>query len=103
MSQLPIALSEPVLRACCDCHEDWEQLTDHLMARFFQVPAVSIQDEIDRARAAMTAFDLPVDEHLITGEMIIRNNLLMRTGQIADVARLDPECHVRAKPLALTD
>jgi hypothetical protein len=85
------ALPRP--QPCCDTHDTWTELCEHLVKRFPEVAAADVVDEVNRARAAIEVFALPLDQQLETGEIIARHGLMIATGQIPDVARLDPESH----------
>lgn len=91
MTAVPI---EPVPR-CCDVHDDWSVLCEHLMAGFPAVPANEVVIEVAKARQAVERFALPQDEQFSTAELMARYHLMVLDGQIMAVARLDPESHVR--------
>lgn len=80
---------------CCDTHRDWPTLAQHLVDDF---PDVAIQDvvrELRRAKEAADKVALPAAEALEVGELIARQQLMLLTGRLDDIARLDPERHVR--------
>jgi hypothetical protein len=78
-------------RPCCDSHSDWPQLTQHLVESFPDVPLEEIVGIVARTRQAEEAFGLPDAQHLATGEIIVRHQLMQLMGVKGPVARLDPE------------
>lgn len=92
------ACAAPAPRAvprCCQEHRDWPTLAQHLVDDF---PDVGIQDvvrELRRAKQAADGVALPPAEALEVGELIARQQLMLLTGRLDDIARLDPERHVR--------
>jgi hypothetical protein len=88
------------LPRCCPSHRDWVTLRDHLVRQFPTVSDQQVDDEIDRARAAVEMFDLTGFERVPTAELIVRHNLMLLTGQVTDSVRLDPETHVRRQDFA---
>jgi hypothetical protein len=85
---------EPLPR-CCDKHSDWQELAEHLVLDFTEVEAADVVRELARAKDGVMAFGLSVEEELEMGELMARHQLSMLAGRIADIARLDPERHVR--------
>jgi hypothetical protein len=83
------------LQRCCPRHDDWAVLRDHLIDSFPTLGPVAVSAEIERARAAVEQFGLPAEEAIDTAEMVVRNQLLVVTGERADTSRLDPEIHRR--------
>jgi hypothetical protein len=84
------------LPRCCPAHPDWATLSQHLFAEFPEVSMADLVREVRRAKDAVEHVNLPEDEALQIGELIVRHQLLMRSGRIPEVARLDPERHQRA-------
>jgi hypothetical protein len=82
----------PVLK-CCETHDGWGELAEHLVALFPDVRVGEVVDVIRRARDAVTDFGLPEGEHLQTVEIMVRYQLLQISGQLVTGARLDPENH----------
>ena len=83
------------LRRCCPQHDDWQTLARHLIA---DVPGVTEQDvlrELASAKAAVESFGLSDSEQMDIAELTARHQLLLLTGDVADIARLDPERHER--------
>ena len=88
---------EPLPR-CCETHPDWATMSQHLVVEFPEVPIADLVRELRQAREAVEQVQLPKDEALEMGELIVRHQLMMRAGQVRDAARLDPERHARAAP-----
>lgn len=81
---------------CCESHPDWPTLSQHLVEDFPDIPIDDLVREVRRAKAAVERVTLPRDEALAIGELIVRQQLMLRAGQLREVARLDPERHRRA-------
>jgi hypothetical protein len=81
------------LPRCCTAHPDWETLLDHLTTEFADVPQTDVLRELARARQAVRIVTLEPQDALHVAELIARHQLMMTSGQIGDVARLDPEVH----------
>lgn len=84
------------LPRCCETHPDWPTLSQHLLEDFPDLPIDDLVREVRRAKDAVERVSLPSEEALAIGELIIRHQLMMRAGQVREVARLDPERHRRA-------
>ena len=78
---------------CCSAHPDWETLLAHLTKEFSELPSVDVLRELARARQAVRIVTLHPGDALHVAELIARNQLMMTSGRIGDVARLDPEVH----------
>lgn len=78
---------------CCASHDDWETLLSHLSEDFADVAAVDVLRELARARQAVRIVTLEPADGLHVAELIARNQLMLASGRIGDVARLDPEVH----------
>jgi len=78
---------------CCPAHDDWETLLSHLTEDFREVASVDVLRELARARQAVRIVTLEPADALHVGELIARNQLMLASGRIGDVARLDPEVH----------
>ena len=87
--------SEFPTERCCLEHPDWATLTQHLVAAFAQVDAVRVIEIVRRAREGVDFATLSGSEALVTGEAIVRHQLLLLCGATDDAARLDPEIHDR--------
>jgi hypothetical protein len=85
------------LRRCCPDHGDWRTLAEHLVAEITALPAGDVLQELARAKSAVTAFGLSETEQLGVAELMARHQLLLATGDVRDIARLDPERHVRGE------
>jgi len=85
---------EPLPR-CCPSHPDWATLSQHLVDEFPGIPIGDLVREVRRAKDAVERVDLPDDEALEIGELIVRHQLMLRAGHLPDAARLDPERHIR--------
>ena len=83
------------LPRCCARHADWPTLTQHLVEEFPEIGIGDLVREVRRAKDAVDAVGMEPGEALEIGELIVRHQLLMRTGQVAEVARLDPERHTQ--------
>jgi hypothetical protein len=81
---------------CCESHPDWPTLSQHLVEDFPEIPIDDLVGEVRRAKDAVERVSLPAVEALAVGELIIRQQLMMRAGHTREVARLDPERHRRA-------
>jgi hypothetical protein len=89
------------LPRCCPRHIDWVTLAAHLVLDFSEVSAQEVLQEVWMAKKAATRVDLSIaDDALLIAELIARHRLSLRSGRIADVARLDPEQHPRRTPQA---
>jgi hypothetical protein len=96
--------SEPVVTAadssplprCCPRHGDWPTLADHLLGEFADVAADDVLREVARAKQAVETVALPVEERIEMAELTARHQLMVLSGRLPDIARLDPERHVRA-------
>lgn len=95
---LPVDRSAP----CCEQHDDWVELCQHLIDRFPDVTTREVVEELSRCRKAIETFGLSDAEQLATGEVMARHGLLVAAGDVADVARLDPESHRRARVVSAT-
>jgi len=84
------------LPRCCPTHPDWPTLSQHLVDSFPEVPVSYVVREVRRAQDAVDHVSLDSAEALEIGELIVRHQLMMRAGQLPEVARLDPERHVRS-------
>jgi hypothetical protein len=71
----------------------WAALCDQLVAEFSGLSEQDVIGEVARARLATELFGLSVSEQLATAGTIARNNLALLAGEVADLARLDPERH----------
>ena len=85
---------EPLPR-CCASHADWATLSQHLIDEFPGIPVGDLVREVGRAKDAVERVNLPNDEALEIGELIVRHQLMLRAGHLPDAARLDPERHAR--------
>jgi hypothetical protein len=78
---------------CCDSHDGWPELSQHLIDSFRSIRSEEVMDVILRSRASVEAFGLPENEHLQTVEIMARYQLMQLSGQLPDNARLKPEDH----------
>lgn len=85
------------LRRCCPQHDDWRTLAEHLVAEFTTLAAGDVLQELARAKNAVATFGLSEAEQLGVAELMARHQLLMTTGTVRDIARLDPERHRRSE------
>jgi hypothetical protein len=76
---------------CCPSHEDWPQLTQHLVESFPDIALEEIVGVVNRTRQAEAAFGLPDAEHLATAEVIVRHQLMQLTDKAGPAPRLVPE------------
>ena len=83
------------LRRCCSQHDDWQTLAEHLLTEFPTLLTGDVVQELARAKTAVAAFGLDEPEQLGVAELMTRHQLLLMTGAVRDIARLDPERHVR--------
>ena len=83
------------LQRCCDSHDDWRTLAEHLVDGFPQVAAGDVLRELTRARDAVVAFSLDDKDQFGVAELMTRHQLMLLSGEARDIARLDPERHVR--------
>jgi len=86
---------EPLPR-CCETHADWQELAEHLVRDFDELGAADVVRELVRAKDGVEGFGLDRREELEMGELMARHQLSMLAGRVADIARLDPERHVRS-------
>ena len=83
------------LQRCCETHDDWRTLAEHLVDAFPAVAAGDVLRELARARDAVVAFSLDENDQFGVAELMARHQLLLLSGEVRDIARLDPERHVR--------
>ncbi|HMC72379.1 MAG TPA: hypothetical protein VKJ07_24710 [Mycobacteriales bacterium] len=84
------------MQRCCNTHEDWRTLAEHLVEAFPAVAAGDVLRELARSRDAVIAFSLEEREQLGVAELMTRHQLMLLSGEVRDIARLDPERHVRS-------
>jgi hypothetical protein len=85
------------LQRCCDSHDDWRALAEHLIDAFPAVAAGDVLRELARSRDAVIAFSLEEREQFGVAELMTRHQLMLLSGEVRDIARLDPERHVRSQ------
>ena len=83
------------LQRCCDTHDDWRTLAEHLVDGFPSVAAGDVLRELARARDAVVAFSLDEADQIGVAELMTRHQLMLLSGEMREIARLDPERHVR--------
>jgi hypothetical protein len=83
------------LPRCCEQHTDWRTLAEHLVADFSDLPMGDVVRELSRAKEAVESFGLDELDQIGVAELMARHQLMMLTGSMPDIARLDPERHVR--------
>src|SRR4051794_11954368 len=94
----------PPLPRCCPRHADWLTLGDHLVLDFTDVSAGEVLEELGVAQQAVDRVRLADDDGaLLIAELIARHRLMIKTGRLPDVARLDPERHHRQPQPAACD
>jgi hypothetical protein len=91
---LAAGLAQPLQR-CCPKHDDWPTLSQHMLVDFPELGIEEVLREVRRARDAVVQTGMTGAEALDTAELIARHQLLMLTGRIEDIARLNPERHTR--------
>jgi hypothetical protein len=85
------------LQRCCESHDDWRTLAEHLVAAFPAVAAGDVFRELARSRDAVVAFSLDTSDQFGVAELMTRHQLMLLSGEVRDIARLDPERHVRGR------
>lgn len=85
------------IQRCCTEHDDWRTLAEHLVDEFTSVAAGDVLRELSRAKAAVAAFGLDEPDQLAVAELMARHQLMLASGAVREVARLDPERHVRGE------
>jgi len=95
MSPLISGAAERLPR-CCPTHPDWATLSQHLVDDFPDLALGDVVREVGRAKDAVDRVSLEPADAVAIGELIVRHQLLLLSGRAAEVARLDPERHVRA-------
>jgi len=75
---------------------NWADLCADLIAEFPAIEPADVIEEVARSRSATELFGLNDAERIRATGTIARNNLRLTSGE-ADLARLDPETHVRRK------
>ncbi|HET7309718.1 MAG TPA: hypothetical protein VFJ17_00170 [Mycobacteriales bacterium] len=95
------AVDPAPLPRCCPAHPDWETLLSHLTDDFTELTSVDVLRELARARQAVRIVTLEAADALEVAELITRNQLMLMSGRIGDVARLDPEVHRRREDLSV--
>lgn len=83
------------LSRCCESHKDWPTLSQHLLADFTELTMDDVVRELRRAKDAVAETGMQGQEALETAELIARHQLMMLAGRIGDIARLNPERHMR--------
>jgi hypothetical protein len=91
----PLAGAAEPLPRCCPSHADWATLSQHLLLEFPDVAIEGVVREVRHAKEAVDRVSLRGEEAVQIGELIARQQLLMRSGRVAEVARLDPERHTQ--------
>lgn len=86
------AANTPVPR-CCPQHPDWTVMGHHLVREFPELAPFEVSRELTRAKEATDLVRLEPADALFVGELIARYQLMIRTGRLEEVARLDPESH----------
>jgi hypothetical protein len=86
------------LPRCCPEHHDWPTLAEHLLDEFPEVDITDVVRQVQAARDAVQDVGLQAQDALDTAELIARQQLLLLSGRLQDMARLDPERHERAEP-----
>jgi hypothetical protein len=81
------------IQRCCPEHADWQVLTEHLCRDFPSVSRDQVLRNVLDVQAVTERFDLDMREALDVGGLIVRYRLMLSTGEIADVARTDPQTH----------
>ncbi|HWC36509.1 MAG TPA: hypothetical protein VG650_17005 [Mycobacteriales bacterium] len=81
------------LPRCCEQHSDWQVLTEHLGRDFPTVSGEQVLRNVLDAQTVTQRFKLDESEAIEIAELIVRYRLLLSTGQLADVARTDPQTH----------
>src|SRR3954452_25336240 len=96
--RLPVMTSsnDVKLERCCDAHDDWRVLAEHLVDAFPAVAAGDVVRELARARDAVVAFSLDEKDQFGVPELMAPHQLLLLSGEVRDIARLAPERHVRS-------
>jgi hypothetical protein len=84
------------LPRCCPRHPDWPTLAQHLLDEFRNLPVADVVKEVAGAKTAVAQHGLEGADALVTGELIVRHQLMLLAGDRSDVARLDPTTHIRA-------
>ena len=91
----PLTTGTQPLARCCPQHDDWPTLTEHLVREFPEVSVGAVVRETRQAKDAVTVAALDGADALDTAELIARHQLLILSGRSEEIARLDPERHVR--------
>ena len=94
------AVDPAPLPRCCPAHPDWETLLSHLTEDFSELTSVHVLRELARARQAVRIVTLEPGDALHVAELIARNQLMLTSGRLGDVARLDPEVHRKREDMA---
>lgn len=76
--------------SCCDHHDDWPTLAQHIADDFADVPVGDVAAELRAAREAVASFQVE-DDALRILETIARHRLLQRADALDRVAGLDPQ------------
>src|SRR4051794_315858 len=88
--------SDDRLPRCCPRHETWSVLIEHLQDQFPDLATEAVVTQVSHARNAVLHFGLSGLDQLEVGELLARHQLMILAGDAVEVARLDPEVHVRA-------
>jgi hypothetical protein len=89
----------PIMK-CCETHDGWGELAEHLVSLFPDLRVGEVVDVMRRSRDAAVEFELPENEQLQTVEIMVRYQLLQISGRLVTGARLDPENHHRDRAIA---
>jgi hypothetical protein len=81
------------MRRCCARHPDWAVLSEHLRADFPSIAPAEVVQLIADAQRITDRFRLEPADALEISELICRHQLMLLTGEIPDVAHLDPQIH----------
>lgn len=85
------------LPRCCERHASWPQLTLHLALDFPSVAMADVIRQVDVARDVVELVGEPLEDALLTAELIARNQLMLLSGRRRDLASLDPQRHPRRR------
>jgi hypothetical protein len=83
------------IQRCCEQHDDWPTLAQHLLAAYPEAGIRDVIRELHQAREAVSDKGFDEADQRDLAEVIARNQLMVLTGRAPDAARLDPERHQR--------
>jgi hypothetical protein len=86
--------------SCCESHETWEILFEHLLAEFPTVPPNRVLTLLSQANVSIGPYGLDRSTTLEMAETVARYQLGMTVADTVERARLDPDKRRRRRAQA---